>query len=169
MWSWFDHIWSRVPRTCPRLQARESLTLLLLLSMDRIHWCVKSGYFFLKNNSGYTPVIKHSNGKSPFSIGNTSSKGPFPIAMLDYRSVIGTTQIPLATVAGCVFSRYPPWNSQLAPEGNSSSNHPFSGVNSLLVSGRVNCNWIHSQKLKDWKLKILAAKSRNLLFQMSNF
>ena len=35
----------------------------------------------------YTPVIKHSNGKSPFSIGNTSSKGPFPIAMLDYRSV----------------------------------------------------------------------------------
>ena len=36
----------------------------------------------------YTPVIKHSNGKSPFSIGNTSSKGPFPIAMLDYRSVL---------------------------------------------------------------------------------
>ncbi len=28
--------------------------------------------------NGYTPVIKHSNGKSPFSIGNTSSKGPFP-------------------------------------------------------------------------------------------
>ena len=34
-----------------------------------------------------TPVIKHSNGKSPFSIGNTSSKAPFSIAMLDYRSV----------------------------------------------------------------------------------
>ena len=27
----------------------------------------------------------HSNGKSPFSIGNTSSKGPFSIAMLVYR------------------------------------------------------------------------------------
>ncbi len=40
-----------------------------------------------KNN--YTPVIKHrhSNGKSPFSIGNTSSKGSFSIAMLDYQRV----------------------------------------------------------------------------------
>ena len=39
---------------------------------------------------GYTPVIKHSNGRSPFSIGNIYIfiSGPFPIAMLDYRSVI---------------------------------------------------------------------------------
>ena len=35
----------------------------------------------------YPPVNKHSNGKSPCSIGNTSSKGGFPIAMLDYRRV----------------------------------------------------------------------------------
>ena len=28
-----------------------------------------------------------NSGKSPFLIGNTSSKGPFSIAMLDYRSV----------------------------------------------------------------------------------
>ena len=35
----------------------------------------------------YPPVIKHSNGKSPFSIGNTSSKGSFSIAMLDYQRV----------------------------------------------------------------------------------
>ena len=35
----------------------------------------------------YTPVIKHSNGKSPFSIGNTSSKGSFSIAMSDYQRV----------------------------------------------------------------------------------
>ena len=35
----------------------------------------------------YTPVIKHSNGKSPFSIGNTSSKGSFSIAMFDYQRV----------------------------------------------------------------------------------
>ena len=39
----------------------------------------------------YTPVIKHSNGKSLFSIGNTSSKAPFSIAMLDYRSVYPET------------------------------------------------------------------------------
>jgi len=30
----------------------------------------------------YPPVNKHSNGKSPFSIRNTSSKGLFSIAML---------------------------------------------------------------------------------------
>ena len=41
---------------------------------------------------GYTPVIKHSNGKSRFSIGNTSSKAPFSIAMLDYRSVCDRSQ-----------------------------------------------------------------------------
>ena len=35
----------------------------------------------------YTQVIKHSNGKSPFSIGNTSSKGSFSIAMLVYQRV----------------------------------------------------------------------------------
>ena len=39
------------------------------------------------NKTPYTPVIKHSNGKSPFSIGNTSSKGSFSIAMLDYQRV----------------------------------------------------------------------------------
>ena len=31
----------------------------------------------------YPPVNKHNNGKSPFSIGNTSSNGGFSIAMLD--------------------------------------------------------------------------------------
>ena len=35
----------------------------------------------------YPPVNKHSNGISPFSIGNTSSKGPFSIAILVYRRV----------------------------------------------------------------------------------
>ena len=35
----------------------------------------------------YPPVNKHSNGTSPFSIGNTSSNGGFSIAMLDYRRV----------------------------------------------------------------------------------
>ena len=43
----------------------------------------------------YTPVIKHSNGKSTFSIGNTSSKGPFSIAMLDYRRVDSCSLQPL--------------------------------------------------------------------------
>ena len=35
----------------------------------------------------YPLVNQHSNGISPFLIGNTSSKGPFSIAMLVYRSV----------------------------------------------------------------------------------
>ena len=35
----------------------------------------------------YPPVNKHSNGKSPSWIGNTSSNAGFSIAMLDYRSV----------------------------------------------------------------------------------
>ncbi len=42
----------------------------------------------------YTPVIKHSNGKSPFSIGNTSSKGSFSIAMLDYQRVCAPKYSP---------------------------------------------------------------------------
>ena len=36
----------------------------------------------------YPLVNKHSNGKSPSWIGNTSSNGGFFIAMLDYRSVL---------------------------------------------------------------------------------
>ena len=35
----------------------------------------------------YPPVNKHSNGKSPSWIGNTSSNGGFSIAMLDYQRV----------------------------------------------------------------------------------
>ena len=35
----------------------------------------------------YPPVNKHSNGKSPSWIGNTSPNGGFSIAMLDYRRV----------------------------------------------------------------------------------
>ena len=37
------------------------------------------------SKSRYPPVNKRSNGKSPFSIGNTSSKGLFSIAMLVYQ------------------------------------------------------------------------------------
>ena len=47
----------------------------------------KGDTMVLRSQLVYTPVIKHSNGKSPFSIGNTSSKGPSSIAMLDYRSI----------------------------------------------------------------------------------
>ena len=36
----------------------------------------------------YIYIYKHSNGKSPSWIGNTSSNGGFSIAMLDYRSVL---------------------------------------------------------------------------------
>ena len=44
--------------------------------------------FFL---GSYPLVNKHSNGKSTCSRENTSSNGPFSIAMLDYRSVDGLT------------------------------------------------------------------------------
>ena len=48
-------------------------------------WTQLTGWL-LKHH--YPPVNKHSNGKSPSWIGNTSSNGGFSIAMLDYRSVI---------------------------------------------------------------------------------
>ena len=40
---------------------------------------------------GYPLVNYHSNGTSPFSIGNTSSKGPFSILMLVHWSVTRTS------------------------------------------------------------------------------
>ena len=51
----------------------------------------------------YPPVNKHSNGKYPFSIGNTSSKGLFSIAMLVYQRVY----IPGGTIptAICIIDR----------------------------------------------------------------
>ena len=39
----------------------------------------------------YPLVNRHSNGIYPFSIGNTSSKGPFSIAMLVYQRVTKQT------------------------------------------------------------------------------
>ena len=41
------------------------------------------------------PVNQHSNGISPCSIGNTSSKGPFSIAMLVYQGVLITGICPI--------------------------------------------------------------------------
>ena len=79
-----------------------------------------------KCNRRYPPVNKHSNGKSPSWIGNTSSNGGFSIAMLDYRRVhprrltAGTwkwwfgkmiflfqgkkSQVPAVNLPGCIFS-----------------------------------------------------------------
>ena len=61
----------------------------------------------------YPLVNKHSNGKSPFSIGNTSSNGGFSIAMLDYRSVYSSMNklsyfinITSVFVGGKLFSPY---------------------------------------------------------------
>ena len=56
------------------------------------HLTFKKGSRFHHPKEGrknYPPVNKHSNGKSPSWIGNTSSNGGFSIAMLDYRSVAG--------------------------------------------------------------------------------
>ena len=36
----------------------------------------------------HPPVNYHGNGKSPCSVGNTSSTGPFSIAMLVYQRVV---------------------------------------------------------------------------------
>ena len=47
----------------------------------------KIGVYYTLAICRYHPVNKHSNGKSPSWIGNTSSNGGFSIAMLDYRSV----------------------------------------------------------------------------------
>ena len=42
----------------------------------------------LPNIAFYPLVNSHCNGISPSLIGNPSSKGPFSIAMLDFRSVL---------------------------------------------------------------------------------
>ncbi len=66
------------------------------------------------------PVIKHSNGKSPCSIGTTSSKGSFFIAMLVYRSVYdkSTPTWPPRTPQRFYHTKQgglgPNWNSQFA-------------------------------------------------------
>ena len=63
-------------------------------------------YQHIKNT--YPLVNQHSRGKSPFSIGNTSSNGGFSIAMLDYRSVklnctnARTPRTPLKTPGGAL-------------------------------------------------------------------
>ena len=47
----------------------------------------KANRFMIHRSNNYPPVNKHSNGKSPSWIGNTSSNGGFSIAMLDYRKL----------------------------------------------------------------------------------
>ena len=67
----------------------ESGEFVLRIFRSRIRPCLKSRKFQVGELTDqiYTSVIKHSNGKSPFSIGNTSSKGSFSIAMLVYQRV----------------------------------------------------------------------------------
>ena len=61
-----------------------------------------NGLGFIQN---YPPVNKHSNGKSPSWIGNTSSNGGFSIAMLDYRSVCWKTSFTLPSSVQKAFHR----------------------------------------------------------------
>ena len=56
-------------------------------SSINLNWCPLWKISLSANHHFYPPVNKHSNGKSPSWIGNTSSNGGFSIAMLDYRSV----------------------------------------------------------------------------------
>ena len=44
-------------------------------------------YLVDKNRLAGKLAKYHGNGKSPFSVGNTSSEGPFSIAMLVYQKV----------------------------------------------------------------------------------
>ena len=52
-----------------------------------VFWALKIARGFRILILGYTPVIQHSNGNSPFPIGNSFTNGGFSIAMLVYRSV----------------------------------------------------------------------------------
>ena len=63
------------------------LTLATCVSWDEAKEVSKKWIFKGGLQPTYPPVNKHSNGKSPSGIGNTSSNGGFSIAMLDYRSV----------------------------------------------------------------------------------
>ena len=53
----------------------------------------------------YPPVNKHSKGKSPSWIGNTSSNGGFSIAMLNYRSVPYKKQMMVIFVRGFSYQK----------------------------------------------------------------
>ena len=60
----------------------------------------------------YPPVNKHSNGKSPSWIGNTSWNGGFYIAMLDYRSVVLVVHLGWGEIFCMIHSSTPvkwPW------------------------------------------------------------
>ena len=64
------------------------------------YWETKSPQ--LPISSGYYSLVNlHSNGIPPFLLGNTSSKGPFSIAMLDYRSVFSITALRIQAVSAC--------------------------------------------------------------------
>ena len=78
-------------------------------------------------NESYPPVNKHSNGKSPSWIGNTSSNGGFSIAMLDYPKCN-----PM------VFNLYQKIHTEklliLASEKRSTVNHSVPGTDSTGLS-----------------------------------
>ena len=59
----------------------------LLVEFDRRSWKLFFCLQYIHISNLYPPVNKHSNGKSPSWIGNTSANGGFSITMLDYRSV----------------------------------------------------------------------------------
>ena len=69
----------------------------------------------------YPPVNKHSNGKSPFSIGNASSNGGFSIAMLDYRRVAAhiSDVDPEFFTRDCTFNMGPNGKIPKFPSGSS--------------------------------------------------
>ena len=100
-------------------------------------WCVNSNRHKIEcptlPMSCYPPANKHSNGKSPSWIGNTSSNGGLSIAMLDYR-----------TRSVYIIKKYC-WNptisstSNLPLDSNSSSLLGFPPASGGWISGP--CTW----------------------------
>ena len=65
---------------------RASLCLETWTAGTRLAWSVEGGLRAASLDLSWWVMI--GNGKSPFSIGNTASNGPFSIAMLVYQRVI---------------------------------------------------------------------------------
>ena len=93
---WLESWLVNLPRTLTYPLKKQELTAVVpLLRNQRLHSknlhrfpIARTFETFLSwVGKSYPPVNWHSHGKSPFSIGNTSSKGPFSIAMLVYRRV----------------------------------------------------------------------------------
>ena len=111
----------------------------------------------------YPLVNWHGNGKSPFLVGDTSSKGPFSIAMLVYRSVTKMTPwsrryIKKTIILGIHSSKF--------PGGRTANNHTIPYIESTT---RLKTNGWNPKKMEIWKMNFLFKKDKQLRFHSSKF